>query len=262
MLKLFQTRRAAWLSLVLLGAGCATAPGDRDLTARIVDEATRATGGVDAARAIPALEYRLRITEPTYRARAIYLVDRHGDMRIDVYIDGNRVYTECLHDGTAWQMGRDGVAKPESAQGTAALRRGTQFPGQILALAELPAHGHRVAYAGRQIIDGKDYEVLRLTMRDGFVSYRFIDPRTRLIARSRDASALHPDADAATHASETTWSDYRRVDGVLRAFRSVRTDLRSGHWKQTVQVESVRRLAKLPDALLLESGSLREADRR
>lgn len=229
-------------------------------TAAIMDAATRASGGLAAARAIPALEYRLHIIEATHEADAVYVVDRNGRMRIDVAIGGKRVYTECLVGRDAWQMGGDGVVTASSAKGRAALWHGTQNPGQILALAELPAHGHRVDYLGTETIDGVAYDALRLTMSDGFVNYRYLDPQTHLIVRSRDTSALHPDVDATEKPSETIWSDYRRVDGVMRPFVSTHRNVDDGQWLQTVRVVSIRTLPALPDTMFVR-GSLRGASR-
>ncbi len=243
-------------ALLIIFAGLALQTHAADRTRAVVDAATRASGGLAAARAIAALEYRLHIKERTYEADADYVVDRKGRMRIDVSIDGERVYTECLDGEHAWQMGRDGAVTASSASGRAALWHGTQYPGQILALAELPARGHRVNALGTQTIDGIAYDVLRLTMSDGFVTYRFLDPRTHLIARSRDVRALHPDIDPATAQLETTFGDYRRIDGMVRPFLSTQVDLRNGQWLQTTRVQSIRSLPALPDAWF-ERGSLR-----
>jgi hypothetical protein len=226
----------------------ATAHGESDpSTATVIATATRASGGLAAARAIAALEYRLHIIEATFEVDAVYVVDRRGRMRIDVSVAGRRVYTECFDGTHAWQMDRDGVVTASSPDGKAALWHGTQNPGQILALAELPAFGHRVELAGVQTIDGTAYDVLRLTLSDGFVGYRYLDRRTHLIARGRDTTALHPDVDATRIPSETIWSDYRRIDGVMRPFLSTHRNVATGQWLQTVRVIGIRRLPSLPD---------------
>jgi hypothetical protein len=230
-----------------------TAAGDRPPA--IVDTVTRTAGGLAAAQAISALAFHMHIKEATFEVDGVYAVDRNGRMRIDLYKDGKRVFTEC-HDGThAWEMDGAGKATDTSVEGTAALWHGTQYPGQILALAELPGHGHRIESAGREHIDGVDYAVLKLTMRDGFETYRYVNLRTRRIERSRDVRAPHPDIDPKKTLLDTAWSHFRTVDGVLRPFVETQTDLATGKWNQTVTVQSIRKLPALPDALFVK-GSL------
>ena len=213
---------------------------------------TRASGGLAAAQAITALAYSLHIKEATYEADAKYLVDRKGRMRIDVYIGEKRVFTECFDANKGWEMDEKGIAKEASASGTAALWHGTQYPGQILDLSELPGKGHRVEGVGKQTIDGVDYDVLRLTMRDGFLTYRYVDPKTHLITRGRDVRAAHPDIDPKKIDIETTWSDFRDVDGVMRPFVSTETDLKDGKWLQTATATKIRKLPSLPDAIFVQ----------
>lgn len=239
--------------LALTAAHCATAAG-RPATA-IIDQVTRASGGLAAARAIAALDYHMHIKEAAFEVDGVYLVDRKGRMRVDLYRDGKRVFTEC-HDGTrAWEMDGDGKAADASASGTAALWHGTQYPGQILALAELPDNGHRIDSSGRERIDGVDYAVLKLTMNDGFETYRYVNLHTLRIERSRDVRAPHPDIDPKKTLLDTAWSDFRSVDGVLRPFVETQTDLATGKWNQTVTVQSIRELPALADALFAKGSA-------
>jgi hypothetical protein len=221
-------------------------------SAAIIDQSTRAAGGLATAQAIAALDYHMHIDEATFEVDGVYVVDRKGRMRVDLYRDGKRVFTEC-HDGTrAWEMDGDGKATDASAGGTAALWHGTQYPGQILALAELPVRGHRIDASGHERIDGVDYAVLKLTMSDGFETYRYVNLHTLRIERSRDVRAPHPDIDPKKTLLDTAWSDFRSVDGVLRPFRETQTDLSTGKWNQTVTVQSIRKLPALADALFVK----------
>jgi hypothetical protein len=220
-----------------------------DKTGEIIRQVTQAAGGQTAARAIPALLYQLHIKEATFEVDANYFVDRRGRMRVDVYAGDKRVFTECYDGKKAWEMDGDGTAKEASASGRAALWHGTQYPGQILDLSELPAHGHKVAFVGTEKVGGVDFDVLQLTMSDGFVTFRYVDPETHWIVRGRDFRAPHPDIDSKKITVETIWSDWRAVDGVMRPFKSVQSDLASGQWQQTATVKSIRRLPALPDSL-------------
>ena len=89
-------------------------------------------------------------------------------------------------------------------------------------------------------------------MHDGFETYRYVNPRTQRIERGRDVRAPHPDIDPKKTLLESTWSDFRVVDGVLRPFTETQTDLATGKWNQTATVQSIRRLPALADALFVE----------
>lgn len=248
-LRLALRRGLNLLLLLVLTPGPAICATDR--TAAIVDQVTRASGGIAAAQAIPALAYHIHVKEATYEADGTYLVDRKGRMRIDLYMGDRRVYTEC-YDGTrGWQMNGDGKVAESSVEGTKALWHGTQYPGQILALAELPQHGHHIETSGHERIDGVDYDVLKLTMRDGFETYRYVNRKTGRIERSRDMRAPHPDIDAKRRPLDTAWSDFRKIDGVVRPITETQIDLATGKWNQTATVKSIRTLPALADALFV-----------
>lgn len=158
---------------------------------------------------------------------AVYKVTRDGRMRIDILSQGQRVYTEAYDGHAGWDWGKDGSAPFKDPHGNA-LWHGTQFPGQIFGLADMPALGHKLAYFGREQIGDVDYYVLKLTLSDGFETYRYVNPDSWLIERARDFRAFHPAVDGKPTWVETVWSDYRPVEGVTRSFTSVNKDLVSG----------------------------------
>jgi hypothetical protein len=228
-----------WIALVaaLSLAGCTAArPPDLDL-AGVVARNAEARGGPAAIEAIQSLEARLRIVEPTYAAEGTWSVDRRGRMRIDVFIEGKRVFTEGFDGTNGWQMpGNATSARPASPDGAAALRHSGQLPTNVLGLHEMAAHGHRLVLAGREEIDGIRYYALHLTLDDGFHTRYFVDPKSFLVTRSRVRKALHPDNDPTPTTIETVWSDFRPVSGVLFPFAARDTDLAIGKLLQTTTI--------------------------
>jgi hypothetical protein len=77
-------------------------------------------------------------------------------------------------------------------------------------------------------VDKINYYVLRLTFGDGATTTLYLDPESWLITRRRSVRALHPDIDPTTTTIETTMTDFRKVGGVLFAFASADTDLKTG----------------------------------
>jgi len=170
---------------------------------------------------------------------ADYKVTRDGRMRIDILKDGKRVYTEAYDGRRGWDWGADGSAPVEDPHG-ATLWHGTQFPGGTFTFKDMAALGHTLEYAGRERLDGVDYYVLKLTLSDGFVTYRYVNPTTWLIERGRDYRAFHPALDGHETWVETRWSDYRPVQGMLFSFASMNRDPQSGKTLATQEVTSMK----------------------
>jgi hypothetical protein len=225
-------------SCALVLAACVSrAPGLEEIVAR---NRAVVNGGTNTAL-IGSLEVDLRLKDAKAGSelRAIYRVNRSGQMRIDLYQGGERVYTEAFDGQRGWDLGAEGSAAIPDPHAQA-LWHGTQFPGMIFGLEDLAPNGHRLEYAGRERLGGVDYYVLKITLSDGFVTYRYVNPATWLIDRGRDFRAFHPALDAHQTWIETVYSDYRRVDGVMRSFVSTNTDLGTGAWQATNTIEAIK----------------------
>jgi len=217
----------------------ATSPGAMPLE-DLIRRHIEARGGEAAIEAIQSLEMDLRIVEPTFAVTGLYRVDRQGRMRIDIFSEGRRVFSESYDGSHGWQLPEDGPGPVPSEKGTAALRNSAQSPTKVLGLHEMEAHGHQLASAGREKIDGIYYHVVVLTLDDGQVERYYIDPRSFLITRSRAVRPLHPDIDATPTTIETVYSDFRKVSGVSFGYLSVDTDLTTGQVLQTTTLIEVR----------------------
>ena len=210
---------------------------------------TAALGGKEAIEKIQSVEIKLTIQEPTFTVDAVYVADRKIRMRIDIYSDGKRVFTEAFDGKKAWQMGEDGVAKDASSDGTAALRSGIFMPGKFFGLYELPAYEHRLAYHGRQEIEKISYHVLKLTLDHGKETYLYIHPESGLVERKRDVKSLHPDVDSTIKQIESVDSDFRKIAGTVRSYKATDTDLKTGEILQTTTVKEIKINPELQDSL-------------
>lgn len=203
---------------------------------------------------LEALEVALTIVEPDFTVTADYVARRDGRMRIDVYIDGSRVFVEALDGAGGWQWSA-GDAQPTglSDTGRAALKRG--LVANLYGLHERPALGYTLTYEGVTLLDDARYWQLRSIAPDGFEEMLYLDPETGAVARKREVSALHPDMDPAEAAIETRFSDYRRQDGRLISFRSEKLDLETGQPLQRATLTTVVVDPALPDGRFLPDAS-------
>jgi hypothetical protein len=248
-----RSRRSDGIWIVLVGllglAGAVHAlpepPADLD---QIVSNNRHAVDGDQDSSGVDSLEMGLSMQDHGQALDADYKVTRDGRMRIDILKDGRRVYTDAYDGHRGWDQGQEGSAAVVDPHGEA-LWHGTQFPGQIYALSDMHKLGHKLEYTGREQLDGVDYYVLKLTLSDGFVTYRYVNPKTWLVDRGRDFRAFHPALDAKQTWVETAWSDYRPVEGLLYSFTSVNTDLNSGTQLAEQKVTSLKINPKFDPAL-------------
>jgi hypothetical protein len=215
--------------------GCADeVPELGDVLARHAE----ARGGAAALEAIESLEIELTLTEGDFEATILYRAVRPGRARVDVRVDGERVFTEAFDGSAAWQLpaGAEGPAEA-SPEGTAALHRGAI--GNLYGLHERPGLGQQLELLDTMELDGIRHMPIRITHDDGFVTQVFLDAETFLVTRSRSVNALHPDADPTERRLESRHSDFREVDGVRWAFESGEWDLDTGEQLQRVTIRRI-----------------------
>lgn len=194
--------------------------------------AVRPAGLVDT---VENLEKVLSIAEAGNLLVAWYRATSDGHMRIDVFSDDTRVYSEGKDDAGVWEWPGDKDG-PEDVyhEGVGALEHGIEF--NIFCLAEFPGRGHEVELAGRETIRGAHYFVLKITLADGFETFRYVNPETWQVDLSRDFRAFHPGLDSTRKNIETRFDQWEQVDGVVFASRSQNVDVESGEVLATIRV--------------------------
>jgi hypothetical protein len=206
-----------------------------------------AHGGVEAQQRVANVRYRLHIREPAFEVRGTYVATREGEMRIDVEADGQRVFSEGLDKGKAWQWTPTGGVTQQDEAGAATLRHGIEFPGRFFTLPEVRERGAVISLLGEVMDRGQPQWELRVTLQDGASRNYFIDQQSGLTARTRDRRAFHPGVDPTLVTIETRYSDPTRIDGLLLYRRSDNVNLDSGEWLGTTEVLGVEHNVELPD---------------
>lgn len=229
---------ATSVCLLALSPGCTVsddAPGEeRGTLDRLVQRNVAAMGGEETLDSLRNVDVRFELVEPSFSVEGRYRATADGRMRVDVFADGNHVFSEGIDASGPWQRSGAGApVEPVGEMGAAALRHGIEYA--LFGLHRFPERGHELSYAGRKTVEDTDYPVVKVTLSDGFETHLFIDPSTGLVARRRDVRALHPDLDAEERPLETVYESYEELCGVRRATRSVRIDRQSGDTVQTTR---------------------------
>lgn len=196
----------------------------------VIELHTRARGGRDAIEAAKAVQIDMTIEEGGFTVDGRCFATREGDLRIDVFADGERIYTEALDHDRSWsrEAGDEAIPEPGSEQAAAALRHGLDAPFLLFGLHELPGRGYRLSLGDRERVGDVDYYVVRVVLPDGFETRYYLNPTTWLIERERQHRALHVDEDPRPEWIETEYLDYAVVAGVSFPFGQVERQLATG----------------------------------
>lgn len=205
---------------ILPMAARATAESDPRLK-QMIGANTAARGGMRRLRRLRSMDALLRITEPGFVVTGRYRAERIGRMRIDVFADGKRAFSEGIDDKGAWAWpGGEERPKPIGDAGRFALEHGIVF--NLVPLFDVTRMGHKLTLVSA------DPPCVQIDFADGFATRLFLDVGSGHIRRRQDRRAYHPDVDATRKRIETRASDFREDDGVVSPWLSEDYDLDSG----------------------------------
>lgn len=187
---------------------------------------------------LKSVKVDLLIEEPSFSVSARYLANRDPAMRIDVFADGERVFSEGLDGKLAWQWPADlDKPVPASADGAAALLRGVY--NNLFGLHERRDLGYSLHYDGVEYIDNKPFWKVTSIAPDGFKESYFINTGTALIERKEEWVALHPDQDDTRVSMVTDYFDYRWLGNHRLSFGSRKRNSVSNEVLAEVIIEKV-----------------------
>jgi hypothetical protein len=223
---------ALLLSVLSLLGGVAAADEQYTL-AELLAANAEARGGKARLESLRALKLEVHLEEPAFEVTGTYVATADGFVRVDIFSEGKRVFTEALGPSGGWQW-RSGEeqTQPLSPEGEAALRRG--LVSNLYALYRWPDEGYRLSLATRApapenvppsenapLADVEHAEtqpagpVVLATDPGGFAKQLWIDPATKLVSRVYEFSALHPDLDARRTAQYSITREWMIVEGIL-----------------------------------------------
>jgi tetratricopeptide (TPR) repeat protein len=207
------------LTLVAIGACAQSLPSAEMVVARYLD----AIGGQKRLDAIQNLIIRGTYTEHGQTVAAQLARMRPFYKLVGDPLNRSAEFEEG-YDGSAWEFyGDPGIVLRTVGPAAAAARHGLYILGNLV---DFKQQGSSVGLVGKARIDGRDAYQLRVRMLDGFEQDEFIDAKTWLIIAERKVAKIH--AFGADVPSETRWSDYRAVNGVLFAYLNVEVEIATG----------------------------------
>lgn len=227
---------AALLALAVPAAAAPAAPAARTEVGPLIARCVDAYGGRKAIARLARSRTEGTVTSllhPGQKGRITRLYQRSSRLRVEIAFPGAPVEVRILDGGRGWRYGEE-VGGPFLASMILQAAR-LDLP------ALLAAWEGKVEDRGTWEHDGKALRVLALEVAPGVTVEAGIDPASGRILRSRGTAAGPMPLEFVT-----TYSDFRKVDGVLVAFHE-------GNWAngsttgETV-LETAELLASVPEA--------------
>jgi hypothetical protein len=171
-------------------------------------------------------------------------VKRPGLWMIEIQVQGVKI-TQA-YDGTGgWMvnpmMGSKKAEKVDDATAKS-YKANSLVGGKLMNIKEM---GYTVELEGKEDLDGKEVYKLKLTDKDGDVSKYYIDATTFLIAKSESKTVRMGNEIL----SETTYSNYTKVNNILIAFLSDQKLTGAQYDSQKISVDKVEVNVNLDDKI-------------
>ena len=133
----------------------------------IVTRHTAALGGAAALNAVRAKAVDLQIVEKGEVVLAHYRCSKEPGFRIDIYDKGKHVFCEGLDARGPWIWpGGAPAARQRVADAKRTGIEGIEF--NLYGLNAFPGLGNKLALDGRETIEGVNYHVLRVDLKDSY----------------------------------------------------------------------------------------------
>jgi hypothetical protein len=128
-------------------------------------------------------------------------------------------------DGSSWEYyGDPGIVVRTVGAAAAATRHTSEFLQD--SLVDYREKGTQLELAGSEKIGDRECYKIQVTLADGFQKYVFVDRDTFLLIADRKSAPIHAFGSSVT--SETRFSDYQPVNGVLMSRRELEVEIATG----------------------------------
>jgi hypothetical protein len=211
----------------------------------LVAKNIEAKGGADALRAIQSVRFtgKLLITQIQLELGFVQIKKRPGEVRNEASIQG-MTQVQASDGKEGWQISPfRGRRDPEkmSADDLKSLSEDAEIGGP---LADWKAKGSKVEYLGTEDVDGTAAHKLKVTRKNGDVSFVYLDPDAFLEIRVLTQRVEH----GAQIEEEKDLGDYEKVNGVYFPL-SIETGAKGDQEKAKITFDKAEANVPLDDAM-------------
>lgn len=175
----------------------------------VLDNHAKAIGGMDKLMAIKTVKFTGKFSGGGVDVPVTYMIKRPNMVRMDVTFQGNSQIRS--YDGTtAWQISPwSGKKDPEKmpAEDEKQMKEQADIEGPLV---NHKAKGYTAELMGKEDMEGSEVYKVKLTDKDGDVSYYFLDSQSYLILKETKKRKIKEKEIN----SETLYGNYQQVEGI------------------------------------------------
>lgn len=178
----------------------------------IINKNLTARGGVEKLKALKTVKITGKLVQAGQELPLILQIKRPGSARFELSIQGKSL-VQGFDGSTGWTVSPfNGTDEPEklSEEDTKDLKDQADLDGPLV---DYKTKGNTVELVGKDDVEGDQVYKLKLTEKDGKVSYIFIDAKNFLEVKSSDIIKRQ----GVELEVEIYYSDYKDVNGVMLA---------------------------------------------
>ncbi|MBA2686004.1 MAG: hypothetical protein H0U66_16085 [Gemmatimonadaceae bacterium] len=236
-------------------AGAGRAATDTIPSDSVIAHYYAAIGGHSALLADTTLSFSGHYQEGDFKVQTTILWKRPTFRRVSVVLPEGFAYVELFDGRDEWEF-TESFNRPvqhDTGASERAGRRGAEFDESFV---DYRAKGPRVQARAASVIEGRAANVLRVTLRDGWVKDYYFDVETGLLVALRKAMPLH--ASGADVVSLTYFRDYKRIGAVLRPLAQEERNVATGALMNTLRWDSITPDVSIRPEAFVHPGSRRE----
>jgi outer membrane lipoprotein-sorting protein len=191
------------VALLALGAGAQTVD-------EVIAKNIAAHGGLEKMKAVESLRMAGRMTFGAMEASAVMEVKRPASMRMEITLQGMTIVQ--AYDGkTGWQIVPfTGKLDPEPMSPDE-LKDAEENADMDGPLVDYKAKGHQVELLGKESVEGTPCYKLKVTRKNGNVTFFYLDVDTGLEIRSVSKRMIR----GTETELDTSYGDYKEVGGLM-----------------------------------------------
>jgi hypothetical protein len=202
-------------ALMILAAPAALAYTADELAQKNVE----AKGGIEKLHAIDSLRFagKLLVNGDTLQLEYIALIKRPQSVRYEAQLQG-LTQVQAYDGSQAWQINPfQGRKDPEKLSADDAKAMGEDALDFTGVLVDYKAKGYTLDYLGTEDVDGTDAFKVRVTRKNGDITYVYLDPDYFLEIRTINRRIEH----GVPKETVTDYGDYEKVEGAYFSFAQV-----------------------------------------
>jgi outer membrane lipoprotein-sorting protein len=197
----------AWL----LVAGLACAAAQAQTADELIEKNLQASGGRQKIEAVKSVRMTGKMVAPQGMEIPITMEYKEPDkLRTEATVQGMTMI-QALNGKEGWMVAPFMGKKDPEKMSDEDVKRATEQLDSFDMLTKYKEKGHTVEYVGKEDLEGTPAYKLKLTKKNGDVSYLYLDAESYLLVKVSGKTKIQ----GQELESETSMGDYKTVDGVL-----------------------------------------------